>query len=200
MTNEQVAAIVQNGGGRMPGFPDIKGPALDALVAYARTGQEASAPGVDREAAPTAPPQARYLFSGYRKFLDPEGYPAVKPPWGTLNAIDLNTGKYLWRRPLGFYPELSSKGLRDTGSENYGGPVLTRSGLLFIGATIYDSKIRAFEAKSGKLLWEADLPYAGVATPATYMVKGRQYMVIATSNSRNPKARQGSAYVAFALP
>jgi quinoprotein glucose dehydrogenase len=200
MTNEQVAAIVQNGAGRMPGFPDIKGPALDALVAYARTGQEASAPGVDREAAPTAPPQARYLFSGYRKFLDPEGYPAVKPPWGTLNAIDLNTGKYLWRRPLGFYPELSSKGLRDTGSENYGGPVLTRSGLLFIGATIYDSKIRAFEAKSGKLLWEADLPYAGVATPATYMVKGRQYMVIATSNSRNPKARQGSAYVAFALP
>lgn len=199
MTAEQVAAVIHAGSERMPGFPDLKGPTLDALVAYLRTGKEA-APGSDREVASLAPSRSPYMSSGYNKFLDPEGYPAVKPPWGTLSAIDLNTGKYLWRRPLGEYPELVAKGLRDTGSENYGGPVVTASGLLFIAATIYDSKIRAFDVKTGKVLWEAALPYAGNATPATYMVDGRQYLVVATSNSRNPKARQGSAYVAFALP
>jgi quinoprotein glucose dehydrogenase len=143
---------------------------------------------------------APYRFGGYVKFLDPEGYPAVAPPWGTLNAIDLNTGKYLWKIPLGQYPELAAKGLGDTGTENYGGPIVTASGVLFIGATIYDRKLRAFEASDGKLLWEAALPYSGDATPATYMVDGKQYVVIHTSNSRTPKDPQGSGYVAFALP
>jgi len=152
------------------------------------------------EVASSAPAKAPYFFTGYRKVQDPDGYPAVKPPWGTLSAIDLNTGEHLWRRPLGEYPELVAKGMRDTGSENYGGPVVTASGIVFIGATIYDCKLRAFEAKTGKLLWEGALPYAGNATPATYMVNGRQYVIIATSNSRNPKAPQGSAYIAFALP
>src|SRR6202020_2498886 len=108
-------------------------------------------------ASSTAP---KYHFTGYRKFLDPDGYPAVVPPWGPLNAIDLNTGQYLWKVPLGQYPELVAKGMPDTGSENYGGPILTAGGVLFIGATIYDRKLRAFDAKTGKLLWQADLPYA----------------------------------------
>jgi quinoprotein glucose dehydrogenase len=145
-------------------------------------------------------PLERYRFDGYVKFLDPDGYPAVAPPWGTLSAIDLNTGEYLWRRPLGEYPELLAQGLSDTGSENYGGPILTASGLLFIGATIHDRKFRALDSRSGETLWETELLYAGTATPVTYLAGGRQYVLICTSSARDPKARQGSAYVAFALP
>ena len=161
----------------------------------------ASPAGTDKELAVNySPSSPRYRFTGYRKFLDPDGYPAVVPPWGTLNAIDLNTGKYLWKVPLGQYPALVAKGIADTGSENYGGPVLTAGGVLFIGATIYDRKLRAFDAKTGKLLWEGELPYAGTATPSTYMIDGRQYVVIATSGVRDAKGPQGVAYVAFALP
>ena len=144
--------------------------------------------------------EGKYSFTGYRKFLDPDGYPAVAPPWGTLNAIDLNTGKYLWKLPLGEYPELAAKGLSDTGSENYGGPILTAGGLVIIGATNFDRKIRAFNSDTGELLWEGELPFSGNATPATYMVDGKQYVVIAASGARNPKGPQGAAYVAFALP
>ena len=142
----------------------------------------------------------KYHFTGYNKFLDPDGYPAVAPPWGTLNAIDLNTGKYLWKIPFGQYPELAAKGMTQTGSENYGGPILTASGLLIIGATNFDRKIRAYNSDTGELLWEGDLPFAGNATPATYMIDGKQYIVIATSGARDKKSPQGSAYVAFALP
>ncbi len=138
-------------------------------------------------------------FSGYNKFRDADGYPAVAPPWGTLNAIDMNTGEYRWRIPLGYYPALAERGLSDTGTENYGGPVTTASGLLFIGATVYDRKFRAFDKDTGQLLWETELPFSGVATPATYMVDGRQFVVIATSGGRDPEQR-GAAYVAFALP
>jgi len=143
---------------------------------------------------------ARYQFTGYHKFLDPDGYPAVAPPWGTLNAINLNTGRYLWKIPLGEYPELAAQGVPTTGSENYGGPILTASGLLFIGATLYDKKIRAFDAQSGELLWQAVLPQAGNATPITYMAGGRQFILIQTDNARDRKAAQGAAYAAFALP
>ena len=141
-----------------------------------------------------------YRFTGYVKFLDPDGYPAVKPPWGTLNAIDLNTGKYLWRIPLGQYPELAAHGMTDTGSENYGGPIVTAAGLVFIGATVYDRKLRAFRASDGKLLWEGSLPQAGVSTPATYMVGGKQYVVISTNNQRTPSEPRAGGYIAFALP
>jgi quinoprotein glucose dehydrogenase len=144
--------------------------------------------------------RSKMNFSGYNKFKDADGYPATRPPWGTLNAINMNTGKYLWKIPFGFYPELAAKGLKNTGSESYGGPVVTASGLLFIAATIYDRKIRAFETSSGKLLWEADLPFAGTATPATYMVGGDQYVVIATSGARNLKGPKGASIVAFRLP
>jgi quinoprotein glucose dehydrogenase len=139
-------------------------------------------------------------FSGYHKFYDQDGYPATAPPWGTLNAIDMNTGQYLWKIPLGEYPELAAKGLKNTGTENYGGPVTTASGLLFIGATIFDRKFRAFDSATGRLLWEGALPYGGIATPATYMAGGRQYVVIAASGGRDRKGPQGAAYVAFALP
>jgi quinoprotein glucose dehydrogenase len=194
----------------MPPFSNIQSFALPGLIDYLRTGSDPATPvppppGADAKQEMSAPlsgdgSPAKYRFTGYNKFLDPDGYPAIAPPWGTLNAIDLNTGRYLWKIPFGEYPELAASGLVNTGSENYGGPILTASHLLFIGATIYDRKLRAFDAESGALLWEHVLPFAGTATPATYMIDGRQFVVIETNNARNPKAPQGSAYVAFALP
>jgi quinoprotein glucose dehydrogenase len=206
MTPEQMAAVIHNGRGRMPAFPDITDTRLEALLNYVRTGQDtaaaagAAAPHTDRQEPGMEGERDKYRFTGYRKFLDPEGYPAIVPPWGTLNAIDLNTGKYLWKIPFGEYPELAAKGMKNTGTENYGGPILTASGLLIIGATIYDHKMHAYDSKTGKLLWEHELPYAGNATPATYMIEGKQYIVIGTSNAKNRTGPQGAAYVVFALP
>ncbi len=159
---------------------------------------------------PTAKPvpwDTQYRFTGHHKFLDIDGYPAITPPWGTLNAINMNTGEYAWKIPLGEYPELVAKGLKDTGSENYGGPIVTAGGLVFIAATNYDKKFRAFDKSTGKLVWETTLPFTGNATPATYEINGRQYIVIATSGAgrapaqRNTRPPQpGARYIAFALP
>ncbi|RVU05712.1 c-type cytochrome [Novosphingobium umbonatum] len=189
-----VAGIILKGKGRMPGFGHLA-PQLGNLLDYLRHGDTQKTEFASGEAG-----TQRFIFTGYRKFLDSEGYPAITPPWGTLSAIDMNSGRYLWRVPLGEYPALSKAGLAPTGTENYGGPIVTASGLLFIGATIYDHQMRAFDAASGKILWSATLPQGGVATPVTYMAKGRQYVVIATSNSREAKAPAGSGYSAFALP
>jgi quinoprotein glucose dehydrogenase len=142
----------------------------------------------------------RYRFSGYTRFHDPDGYPAVAPPWGTLNAINLNTGEYAWKVPLGEYPALAAQGMKDTGSENYGGPIVTAGGLLFIGATNYDKKFRAFDKSTGKLLWETTLPFSGNATPITYAIDGRQYVVIAAGGGKDVKSPSGGVYVAFTLP
>ena len=138
-----------------------------------------------------------YTNTGYNKFLTKEGFPAVKPPWGTLTAINLNTGEFVWKDTLGDYPEFKAKGIH-TGTENYGGPVVTAAGLLFIAATS-DSKIRAFNKRTGKLLWEADLPACGFATPAVYNINGKQYVVIACGGGKL-KTKSGDSYVAFALP
>lgn len=196
----QVTHIIQNGKGKMEPV-EVPGPDLVALLRFLRVEST-----VKKQESNPEEWSNTYIFTGYRKFLDPDGYPAITPPWGTLNAIDLRTGKYLWKVPLGNYPALAKQGATtkgdwtNTGTENYGGPVLTASGVLFIGATVYDHKLRAFDTSTGKVLWQAALPFAGVATPATYMVDGRQYVVIAASNARTPKAPQGAAYVAFALP
>ena len=154
----------------------------------------------------TTPPQTvksdrpRYSFTGYPRFLDNEGYPANKPPWGTLNCIDLNTGKLLWKVPLGEYPELAAEGMHNTGTENYGGPIVTAGGLIFCSGT-RDSKIRAFDKDTGKELWSGKLPWVGIAPPATYELHGRQYVVItSTGNKLGRQSEYGDAYVAFALP
>jgi quinoprotein glucose dehydrogenase len=214
-SSEQIAAVIRIGRGRMPPFKALSDESLDALVQFIRTGRDPTAGKAQVTAAGGSAPGAgakqemqpldrdmsadKYQFTGYNKFLDPDGYPAVAPPWGTLNAIDLNTGKYVWKIPLGEYPDLAAHGMKNTGSENYGGPILTASGLLFIGATIYDRMLRAFDSKTGELLWETELPFSGTATPATYMIDGKQYVVICTSSARDRNAPQGSAYVAFAL-
>lgn len=193
ITAAQAADMVHNGKGTMPGFPDLKGPDLDALLRFLEVGDK-----LPEQTAKHATED--YVFTGYRKFLDPDGYPAIAPPWGTLNAVDLNTGKYLWKIPLGEYPELAEQGMKNTGSELYGGPIVTAGGVVFIGATVYDRKFHAFDSRTGKLLWETELPFAGIATPSTYMVDGRQYVVIAASGGRDPKGPVGGSYVAFALP
>jgi quinoprotein glucose dehydrogenase len=141
--------------------------------------------------------QLPFHGTGYFKFLTKEGYPAIAPPWGTLNAIDLNTGVLIWKDTLGDYPEFKARGIH-TGTENYGGPAVTAGGVLFIAATS-DAKFRAFNKRTGQLLWETDLPAAGFATPSIYEVNGRQYVVIACGGGKLGK-RSGDAYVAFALP
>ncbi|WP_263355135.1 c-type cytochrome [Acidicapsa acidisoli] len=199
MTKQQAIEIIQKGKGRMPGFTRLTDPDLDSLLKYMGVSATGSVPTID-SAASADSSELRYQFTGYRKFLDQDGYPAISPPWGTLNAVDLNTGKYLWKIPLGEYPELAAAGMKNTGSENYGGPIVTAGGVLFIGATVFDKKMRAFDSHTGKLLWETTLPYAGVATPATYMIDGKQYVVIATGGGRDPKSPSGGEYVAFSLP
>jgi quinoprotein glucose dehydrogenase len=194
LSPEQIADMIHHGAGRMPPFPQIQGDTLKALIDFLETGND---DGVGAPKEPQGAADATYKFTGYKKFLDPDGYPAVAPPWGTLNAIDLNTGQYVWKIPFGEYPELDDK---TTGSENYGGPILTKTGILFIGATLYDKKLRAFDASNGKLLWQTVLPYAGNATPITYMANGKQYVLIQADNARDKKAPQGAAYVAYALP
>jgi quinoprotein glucose dehydrogenase len=192
---DEVAGIIREGKGRMPAFSGLTSDDVSALVGYlfGRETQEVTS-------AESSPVHDKYRFSGYVKFLDPDGYPAVVPPWGTLNAIDLNTGKYLWEIPFGEYPELAAKGMKNTGTENYGGPVVTAGGLVFIAATNYDNKIHAYDKKTGQLLWEATLPFAGNAAPATYEVGGRQYVVIAAGGGRAISQPSGGVYVAFALP
>jgi glucose dehydrogenase len=140
-----------------------------------------------------------FRFTGYKRFLDPDGYPAVEPPWGTLSAINLNTGNYVWQIPLGEYPELVEKGLKNTGTENYGGPIVTAGGLVFIAATNFDKKFRAFDKRNGQLLWETTLPFAGNATPATFEADGRQFIVVAAGGGQARGQASGGVYVAFAL-
>jgi quinoprotein glucose dehydrogenase len=208
MTSGEVARTVKDGKGRMPGFPNLTDDQMSALLSYVM------GPHADREKKPDDEkpqpeknelttgqplPEMKYHFTGYHKFLDPEGYPAVAPPWGTLSAINLNTGGYVWRIPLGEYPELAAKGIKDTGTENYGGPLVTRGGLVFIGATNFDKKFRAFDKSTGALMWETTLPFSGNATPATYEVNGKQFVVIAAGGGKDSRSKSGGVYIAFAL-
>ena len=189
-----ISTVIQKGRGRMPGFPGVSTTQLSALIDYLVTGEDKELAGTDAQTS-----LMPYRFSGYTRFLDPEGYPAVAPPWGTLNAINLNTGDYAWKIPFGEYPELAAKGMKNTGTENYGGPIVTAGGILFIGATNYDKKFRAFDKSNGALLWETTLPFAGNATPITYEVNGRQYIVIAAGGGKDLRSKSGGVYVAFSL-
>ena len=195
MSHDDIVTLIRQGSGRMPAFPDMGARNMNDVADFLLT-------GVDKGKDPKVlsdPNRLKYRSDGESIFQDPDGYPAITPPWGTLNAIDLNEGTIRWKIPFGEFPELAAKGLKNTGSDNYGGPVVTASGLLFIGATNFDKKFRAYDKLSGELLWETTLPAAGNATPSIYSVNGREYIVIACGGGKNG-APSGSNIVAFALP
>jgi quinoprotein glucose dehydrogenase len=178
----------------MPAFSQLRPDEVNGLVAFLRTPPQP-------ESSPAAPPAAaiRYASDGTRLLVDHEGYPGSAPPWGTLNAIHLGSGEVLWQVPLGEYPALAARGIRNTGTLNFGGPVGTAGGVIFIAATA-DEKIRAFEKHSGRVLWEHRLPAGGYAIPSVYQVNGRQYVVIAAGGGGKNATPSGDAIVAFALP
>ena len=173
----------------MPGYAQLGEDAVRGLASWLMDGRDELVRVVGMAH------QLKYFHDGYNKFLDSRGYPAISPPWGTLTAIDLNRGELVWQRPLGEFPELADK---STGSENYGGSIVTKGGLLFIAATNFDRKIRAFDKDNGRLLWEHALPAAGNATPALYEHQGREYLVIGAGGGKS-KISAGS-YLAFSLP
>jgi len=201
MKESDVATLLKTGRGTMPPATAVSGDDTKNLLAYL----------FDRDRPATlsasAPQRPAYRFEGYPRLLDKDNYPGCKPPWGLLNAIDLNTGKIAWRVPLGEHEELTAKGILNTGTENFGGPTVTAAGLIFCAGT-RDLKIRAFDAKTGEELWSAKLPFGGFAPPSVYEVNGKQYVVIAATGggklSVEPlpgkQPESSDAYVAFALP
>lgn len=198
---ESVANLVAHGKGMMPAFPKFTDEQKKSLIAFLFQDEEAAVvpskePGLETKAKTNA--EVSYSISGYSKFLDRDGMPAIRPPWGTLNAIDLNTGEYVWKIPYGEIPELKGKGADAQGAESYGGPVVTASGLLFIAGT-KDGYFRIYDKSNGKLLWQTQLPAAAFATPSTYAVNGKQYIVMACGGTKLG-AKGGDSYVAFALP
>jgi glucose dehydrogenase len=205
---EQITEVIQKGRNGMPPFTGLNGAMAANIASYLATGSDATASGSEQSSANSNRP--KYVFTGYRYFYDPDGYPAGPTPWGTLSAIDMNTGKYLWTVPFGEYPELAAKGM-DTGTGSHGGSILTATGVLFTGGAEEDSKFRAYDSRTGKILWYGELPGSGIATPATYSVNGKQYVVIASSprrggggvtmqNGQADIASLNATYVVFALP
>ena len=190
MDDAAVSEILREGRGLMPASEEYAPDDKSALLDYIFLRE----PGMEIISDPL-----NYTFNGYHKLLDEDGYPGTKPPWGTLNCIDLNTGKIDWKVPLGNYPELAKQGLTDTGAENFGGAIVTAGGLVFCAGTP-DNLIRAFDADTGEELWQHRLPFGGYAPPATYAVNGRQYLVIAATGGGKLDTPSGDAWIAFALP
>ena len=204
-SEEEISNLIKTGSGRMPSFQQLPEPDRKAITLFLLNKEpkpaakevnehsNADTVAVVKKDFPYVP---LYTSKRWTKFVDQDGYNAVKPPWGTLNAINLSTGDYVWQVPLGEFPELTKKGVPITGTENYGGPLVTASGLIFIAGT-RDERIRAFDKNTGKQVWEYQLPAGGFATPITYEAGGKQYIVIAAGGARGKKP--GGWYVAFAL-
>ena len=192
---DDVVKVIRSGSARMPGFGGIGESAVNAIARYLMTGEAKEAVAVERDPRISL----KYTLDGYVWFQDRQGYPAVKPPWGTLTAINLDDGSFAWRKPFGEYPELVQKGMPNTGSQNYGGSVATAGGLLFIGATLFDNKLHAYDKRTGELLWETTLPAAAASAPAVYEAGGKQFVLIGAGGGKFG-GKSGGTYHAFALP
>nr|WP_299342318.1 PQQ-binding-like beta-propeller repeat protein [Allomuricauda sp.] len=190
---DSIASIVKYGKGAMPGMPNLSENEIKSIVNFVSQVEDEKDHRVEETSL-----KVPYSVAGFGRFKDDRGFPVVKPPWGTLNAIDLNTGEYLWKIPLGHDENLNDPNIPVSGTENYGGPVITSGGVLFIAAT-RDEKIRAFNMKSGELLWEDQLPAGGYATPSTYKANGKQYVVIACGGGKMGTP-SGDLYRAYSLP
>lgn len=197
-TTSSFAQLVTTGRRMMPGNNVLTPQEKNALASYVlniKTLKDQQFVG--KTAALLSAQKTSYGFTGYNKFLTPDGYPAIRPPWGSLTAIDLKTGAHVWKIPFGEFEALKAKGIAATGRENYGGPVVTKGGLLFIGASA-DGKFRIIHKRTGKILREIDLPAPGVATPSVYAINGKQYVVIACGGSKWG-GKTSDAYIAFTL-
>ncbi len=192
----QIAVIISSGKGMMPGFTNINALEKQSLIDYLFNDEKKEI-NESIKLSSSKKSLTPYKFNGYNKFLDNRGYAAIKPPWGTLTAIDMNTGKHIWQKPLGEFKELTAKGIPVTGTENYGGPVITAGGVLFIAAT-KDGMFRAYNKRTGAILFETALPAAGFATPSTYEINGKQYVVIACGGTKLG-TKKGDSYIAFSL-
>lgn len=194
-SKESLMKFMLTGKGVMPAFSHLSEKDRDAISRYVLDMNERTEE--EKKGSFERDPEILYSNTGYIRFLTSEGHPAVQPPWGTLNAIDLNKGEIKWQVPLGEFKELKEKGIPATGTENYGGSVVTLGGVIFIAAS-RDEKIRAFDSSTGKVLWEHTLPAGGYATPSVYEVNGKQYVVIACGGGKM-STKSGDKYIAFAL-
>lgn len=198
ISKREAIDITTTGKGRMMPFSHLSRHEREAVVDYLFA-YSAGALDTTKDSGATAETtETVHVFAGYRDFVDAEYYPAIKPPWGTLTAMDFVSGKIRWQIPLGEYAALTERGIPPTGTRNFGGPVVTAGGLLIIAATS-DEKLRIFDKADGSLLWEYQLPAGGYATPATYAIGGRQYIVVTASGGKLGTPT-GDEYLAFALP
>ncbi len=213
-----VRRMVTQGGGEMPAFPRLSDASLNALVSYLSNqegGPIQAAMQIEATPAPAYPagaevPSVRY-WTGYG--LEPT---AIKPPWSTMTAYDLNKGTIKWQIPIGDAPEAAARGVQDTGVLVIrDGAVVTGGGLIFI-ATNREGKLRAYDEETGKKLWVSDLPAGSEGIPAVYESKGREYLAVCVSSPKGPShladVTEGNAaapltaqqtkgsYVVYALP
>ena len=193
-----VIQTLNHGRGQMPSFSTLSTVEKQAIVAF--LWDEGHSTKIDSSQANfTLSNHSPFVSTGHIEIKDHEGFPANTPPWGTLSSIDLNEGQIRWQIPLGTYPELEARGFSPTGTFNMGGPIITKGGLIFIGASM-DERFHAYDKKTGALLWEFQLDAGGYATPATYEVDGRQFVIIAAGGGGKPGTKPGDKFYCFALP